>query len=493
MYIGIDLGTSGVKAVLMDDDQALLGEASSQHIEVQRPRRSWSEQNPDRWWEEVSGTLDRLAAAHPKEMGAVTGIGLSGQMYSATVLDETDTPLRPAMLWSDTRSSEECRILEEREPALLDYVGRRPTPFTTAPKLIWLERHEPDVFKRIRTVLLPKDYVRLQLTGEKVSDIADSSGTFWVDIAQRSWSDRLLEICKLDQRQMPRLVEGTEVSGHIRPALLKRWGMTGTVVVAGGGGDNQCGACGSGIIQPGSGTVSLGTSAVLFVAMDRAGRCEDYAIETMCHSVPGVWHAMAVILSAASCLNWLAKLLKRPAADLVKDLGDQPRSASPLLFLPFFDGCWSPMEDTDVRGAFVGLNHGTDDAALTHAVLQGVAFALAGAAVAFKESGATFDELLGIGGGSRSMVWLSLVADSLGVPLAIPDSSALGAAFGAARLGMIAATGASPRAVLTRPRTVMRIEPDPSRGAAYGDAFAQWQALYKPALAASAGLKHLSA
>lgn len=486
MYLGIDLGTSGVKALLIDDDQRLVGEASSRPLDVDRPHRGWSEQDPELWWGAVCEAVDALAAARPGPLAAVRGIGLSGQMYGATVLDAEDRPLRPAILWNDTRSGRECRELEQREPDLRRIAGRRATPGVTAPKLAWLRRHEPGVFDRIRTVLLPKDYVRLKLTGEKVSDMADASGTLWMDVGRREWSDRLLAANDLDRRQMPRLVEGTEPSGRLRTALAARWGMTLAPVVAGGGGDNACGACGSGIIQPGSGTVSLGTSGVLFVATDEARPSLDHAIETLCHAVPDVWHQMSVILSATSCLNWLGKLLKRPAGELVAGLGDASLPASGLHFLPFLDGCWSPQDDADVRGAFVGLDHATDDAAMTRAVMQGVVFAMTEAANGFRENGARFDRLLGIGGGSRSRVWLSMLADSLGVEIAVPEASELGAAFGAARLGLIAATGADPTEVLTRPRIVHVIEPDPARAEGYRAAFEKWRALYAPVRAASA-------
>lgn len=492
MYLGIDLGTSGVKAILMDGDQWIVGQASSRPLEVQRPHRGWSEQDPETWCDAVCEAVDALAANHGKEVAAVRGIGLSGQMYGATVLDETDRPIRPAILWNDTRSSAECRTLERREPELRRIAGRRATPGVTAPKLAWMREHEPEKFERIRTVLLPKDYVRLRLAGCKVSDMADSSGTLWMDVARREWSSQLLAATDLDTSHMPRLVEGTEPTEALRPALAARWGMVNAPVLAGGGGDNACGACGSGIVEPGSGTVSLGTSGVLFVATDEARHSPDHAIETLCHAVPGVWHQMSVILSATACLNWLAKIVKRPAAELVGELGNTPRAASKLLFLPFLDGCWSPQDDADVRGAFIGLDHGVDDAALAQAVMQGVAFALADAGIGFRDNGARFDRLLAIGGGSRSELWLSMIANVMDVGIAVPAASELGAAFGAARLGLIAATGAQPGSVLTSPRIVREITSDPALIDSYREAFAQWRALYQPVRAASAALRHLT-
>lgn len=490
MYLGIDLGTSAVKTILMDGDQRIVGEATSRPIAVQRPYRGWSEQQPEDWWTAVCETIDGLAAMHPGETAVVAGIGLSGQMYGATLLDASDRPIRPAILWNDTRSGAECRSLEEREPAFRSIAGRRATPGVTAPKLDWVRRHEPEAFARIATVLLPKDYVRLRLTGEKASDMADSSGTLWMDVARREWSDRLLAATELGVRQMPRLVEGTEPTGTLLPALAARWGMSHRPVVAGGGSDNACGACGSGVVAPGSGTLSLGTSGVLFVATEQARPSPEHAIETLCHAVPGVWHQMSVILSATACLNWLAGLLKRPAYELVRELGDIPCTATNLLFLPFLDGCWSPQDDADIRGAFVGLEHGTDDAAMTRAVMQGVAFAMADAAEGFRENGALFDGLVAIGGGSRSALWLSMMANALDVTIAVPAACELGAAFGAARLGLIAATGAALGTAMTSPSIIREIAPDRAFAEDYRVAHGRWRRLYQPVREASTALRH---
>ncbi len=264
--------------------------------------------------------------------------------------------------------------------------------------------------------------------------------------------------------------------------------MTGRPIVAGGGGDNACGACGSGVITPGSGTLSLGTSGVLFVATSEARASPDHAIETLCHAVPGVWHQMSVILSATACLNWLSGLLKRPVEALVDALGDVPETASNLLFLPFLDGCWSPQDDADIRGAFIGLDHRTDDRALTRAVMQGVAFAMADAGLGFRENGARFDRLLAIGGGSRSAIWLAMMANALEATIAVPEACELSAAFGAARLGLIACTGRPTSEVLTSPAIAREVAPDARFAVGYREALERWRALYGPTRAASTAL-----
>lgn len=476
MYLGIDLGSSGVKSILIDDAQHLVGEAASRPLQVERAQPGWSEQDPDLWWQAVCETLDALAQSHGPAMATVQGIGLSGQMYGATVLDAADRPLRPAILWNDTRSDAECAELAEAVPDLLQRVGRRPTPGVTATKLLWLRRHEPETFAAIRTVLLPKDYVRLQLTGEKASDMADSSGTMWVDLARRDWSDRILAATGLDRSAMPRLYEGTEVTGRVRPVLAARWGMDKAPVVAGGGGDNACGACGTGVVNEGEGTVSIGTSGVLFVANASPRPAGSAAIETLCHAVPQRWHQMSVVLSATSCLTWLSQRLKQTPAELVAALGEAPRPATDLIFVPFLDGCWSPRSDAAIRGGFLGLAHQHDDAAMTQAVMQGVAFALLECAEAFHASGTRMERLLAIGGGSRSRLWMSILATSLGVELDLPQASELGAAFGAARLGMIAASGAAPETVLRRPAIRDVVAPSQAHRESYARSFERWRA-----------------
>jgi len=475
MYLGIDLGTSGVKSVLIDDSQKFIGQHSSRPLDVSRPHRGWSEQDPAIWWDGVCQTLDGLAASHPKELAAVKAIGLSGQMYGATVLDAHDKPLRPAILWNDTRTEKQCADFEVLAPAVRKIAGRMPTPGVTAVKLLWLKEHERAVYDKVKHVLLPKDYVRLMLSGDKASDMADSSGTMWMDLATRDWSDTLLGATGMQRSQMPRLHEGTEVTGKLRHELATRWGMGSDVVIAGGGGDNACGACGTGVISEGEGTVSLGTSGVLFVAMKTPRPSLEYAIETLCHSVPGTWHQMSVILSATSCLNWVAKLLKRNAAELVADLGPELGTPSPLLFVPFLDGSWSPRSDTEIRGALIGLQHSSDEIEMARAVLQGVAFALRECADAFRATGTSIDRLLAIGGGSRSDLWLSMLATLFGVDLRVPESSELGAAFGAARLALIAGTGAAPADVLTRPKINRTIAPRQELRSAYDDSYAEWQ------------------
>jgi xylulokinase len=305
MFLGIDLGTSSVKALLLDGEDGVVAKASAP-LEVSSPRPLWSEQDPHAWWD----ACVRSVLALPTNLRrAVRGIGLSGQMHGAVLLDAHDTVLRPAILWNDARSAAECTELERREPRVREITGNLPMAGFTAPKLLWVGRHEPEVFRATRTVLLPKDYLRLRLTGEKVSDPSDASGTLWLDVARRTWSEGLLSACDLTLGHIPSLIEGDEPSGALRADVAQLLGMPPSVVVAGGAGDNAASAIGTGVIDAGQAFLSLGTSGVLFVATDTFRPSPDKAAHAFCHALPGRWHQMSVMLTAASALDWAAGLL----------------------------------------------------------------------------------------------------------------------------------------------------------------------------------------
>ncbi|HEX7487450.1 MAG TPA: xylulokinase, partial [Anaeromyxobacteraceae bacterium] len=379
MYLGIDLGTSEVKALLLDEAGAIVGTAGAP-LEASRPRPRWSEQAPEDWWNAALAAVDSLRASHRAALAAVRGVGLSGQMHGATLLDAADHPLRPAILWNDTRSERECAELVERVPEARAITGNLVMPGFTAPKLLWVARHEPTVFARVATVLLPKDYLRLRLTGEKVSEMSDAAGTLWLDVARRDWSDAMLQGTRLSRAHMPRLVEGSAPSGRLRDALRDRWGMSAPVTVAGGGGDNASSAVGIGAVAPGSGFVSLGTSGVIFAVNDRFLPNPARAIHAFCHALPGRWHQMSVMLSAASCLRWVTRAtgVEREVAALaeVEQLGPAARLQAPI-FLPYLSGERTPHDDPAAQGVFFGLTHDSGRAALVYAVIEGVAFGLA--------------------------------------------------------------------------------------------------------------------
>ncbi|NKJ33422.1 xylulokinase [Rhizobium sp. SG570] len=476
MYLGLDLGTSGVKAMLIDGNQKIIGSANGD-LDVSRPHSGWSEQDPAHWIRATEEAVAGLKAAHPKELATVRGIGLSGQMHGATLLDADDKVLRPCILWNDTRSYHEAAALDAN-PRFRALTGNIVFPGFTAPKLAWVAKHEPDVFAKVRWVLLPKDYLRLWLTGEHMSEMSDSAGTSWLDTGKRKWSSELLAATNLDEKQMPTLVEGTEVAGKLRGELASKWGIGGDVVVAGGAGDNAASACGMGTVSHGAAFVSLGTSGVLFAANGSYLPKPESAVHAFCHALPNTWHQMGVILSATDALNWHSSVTGKSAADLTGELGETLKAPSSVTFLPYLSGERTPHNDATIRGAFIGLGHESGRVVLTQAVLEGVAFAIRDNLEALRSAGTDIARVTAIGGGSRSRYWLASIATALGVPVDLPADGDFGAAFGAARLGLIAATGADPVAVCTPPRTAGTIEPVASLSDAYADAYKRYRALY---------------
>ncbi|CDZ56477.1 xylulokinase [Neorhizobium galegae] len=476
MYLGLDLGTSGVKAMLIDGDQRIIGSASGS-LDVSRPHSGWSEQDPAHWIRATEEAVAGLKAKFPKELGAVKGIGLSGQMHGATLLDAEDKVLRPCILWNDTRSHQEAAALDAN-PIFRKLTGNIVFPGFTAPKLVWVANNEPEIFAKVAKVLLPKDYLRLWLTGEHISEMSDSAGTSWLDTGARKWSSELLAATGLEEKQMPSLVEGTEQAGKLRGELSYKWGMAEGVVIAGGAGDNAASACGMGTVAEGQAFVSLGTSGVLFAANASYLPKPESAVHAFCHALPKTWHQMGVILSATDALNWYSNITGKTAAELTQELGDTLKAPSGVTFLPYLSGERTPHNDAAIRGAFIGLEHESSRAVLTQAVLEGVTFAIRDNLEALKSAGTSISRVTAIGGGSRSRYWLQSIATSLGVPVDIPADGDFGAAFGAARLGLIAATGADPLAVCSAPKTDETIEPVSRLSEAYEAAYGRYRALY---------------
>jgi xylulokinase len=456
MYLGIDIGTSSVKAVIVDDTDVVVEQASAP-LNVSRPQPGWSEQDPADWWKATNAAVKSLS---PKARRAVRAVGLSGQMHGATLLDARDKPLRPAILWNDGRSEKQCLELEKAEPRSRKITGNIAMPGFTAPKLLWVREHEPSVFEATKTVLLPKDYVRLLMTGEKASDCSDAAGTLWVDVANRRWSPEMLAASGLTEAHMPRLCEGSEVSGTLLAEVADDWGMD-RVVVAGGGGDNAAGAAGIGVINAGDAFLSLGTSGVLFLATPKFLPNPDRAVHAFCHCLPGRWHQMSVMLSAASCVDWAVKLTgAADAAELLGKVEARGRLDGPEIFLPYLSGERTPHNDSQARGVLFGLSHDTDATAIGQAVLEGVAYAFADGLDVLIEAGATIDKISVIGGGARSMWWGGVLAAALGRPLIYRDGSEVGPAYGAARLARLAKTGEAAEDVCKPPPVRVVIEPN---------------------------------
>ncbi|NCP65484.1 MAG: xylulokinase [Paraglaciecola sp.] len=436
MFLGIDLGTSGVKLVLTNERGDIV-DSSTSHYAVTRPQALWSEQDPNVWWTGCCAAIDELRERH--DLNQVKAIGLSGQMHGATLLDKQHQIIRPAILWNDGRSEKQCKELEALVPDSREVTGNLMMPGFTAPKLLWVKQHEAENFARVAKVLLPKDYLRFLITGEFASDMSDAAGTMWLDVGKRCWHPGLLAACGLDETHMPALFEGSQITGTLLPEVAQRWGMQNVPVVAGGG-DNAAGAVGVGIVKPGQAMLSLGTSGVYFAVTDGFKANPESAVHSFCHALPNTWHAMSVILSAASCLQWFAdNIAKRSVAELLAALeSEQPALANCPIFLPYLSGERTPHNNPIASGSFFALNHSSDQRALTYSVLEGVSFALADGVDALHASGVEVDEITLIGGGAKSAYWRQLLADVLARPVSYRQGGDVGPGLGAARLAQLA-------------------------------------------------------
>ena len=475
MFLGIDIGTSSVKTVVVDEAGAVAAQASVA-LAVDRPHPLWSEQEPDHWWAATDQSVRSLPATLRSKVQAV---GLAGQMHGATLLGADDRPLRPAILWNDGRAFAECAELESRAPSSRDITGNLAMPGFTAPKLLWMKAHEPALFDRLHSVVLPKDYVRLRMTGDKISDLSDSAGTLWLDCARRDWSDTMLAASGLSRSMMPRLVEGCAPAGRLRAAVAADWGMA-ALPVAGGGGDNAAGAAGIGVIDEGDAFLSLGTSGVIFVATRAFRPNPAGAVHAFCHCLPDRWHQMSVILSAAASLDWAARLIGCAGAPALLELAERAGpGAGPELFLPYLSGERTPHNDPHVRGGFLGLDNDSGPEKLAQAVIEGVAFALADGLDALTDAGTAVDALSMIGGGAQSHYWGSVIAAVLGVPLHYIDDGDVGPALGAAKLARLAIGGGTIAEICKKPAVRAVIEPDQAIADRLAPQRARFRAAYR--------------
>ncbi len=481
MFIGLDLGTSGVRAIIMQQDGTVLHSAEAP-TPVAHLHPGWSEQDPADWTMATRKAIAQLRDAVPGAVAQLRGIGLSGQMHGATMLDRDGNVLRPCMLWNDTRAQAQADHLNGLE-GYQQINGNIIFPGFTAPKVGWVRDNEPETHAQIARVLLPKDYLSFWLTGRAASDMSDSSGTGWMDVGGRCWSDRLLELDGMRRDQMPDLIEGNDIVGTLRPELAGELGLPAGVQVIAGGGDNAAAACGVGALAEGDGFVSLGTSGVLLAARDGFLPNPASAVHTFCHAIPDTWYQMGVNLAATDCLNWLSGITGQSQPDLTAALGGSITAPGTLRFLPYLSGERTPHNDSAVRGAFVNIDIATDTRDLTRAVLEGVSFAMCDSLIALRSCGARLDRVLGIGGGTKSRYWCELMATVLDLPLDLPAQGELGAALGAARLAISGVTGAKPGDFMTKPEIAETIQPRADLRAAYQDAHANFVASF-PALKA---------
>ena len=476
MYLGLDLGTSGLKGILITKDQEVLG-AAEHNYSVQNLATGWSEQNPSDWIDACSIVMDSLCRKFPAQMKELRGIGISGQMHGATLLDKNGAVIRPCILWNDTRSYAQAQKMDE-VALFRELSGNIVFPGFTAPKVAWVKENEPENFKKIASILLPKDFLRFWLTGDLISEMSDAAGTSWLDLEKRCWSEDLLAASDLNIGQMPTLIEGSEVGGSLKCQLKNKWNMKGEILVVGGAGDNAAAACGCGVMSEGQGFISLGTSGVILAARNGCYPSPETAVHTFCHAVPNKWYQMGVILAATDSLNWLSKIAGKTPVELSSLLREEPTGPSTLKFSPYLAGERTPHNDSVTRGAFIGLDIAHNHSDFTQAVFEGVAFALKDNLMALNKTGAKVEKLFALGGGVKSKFWLKTIANILNMPLLLPKSGELGAALGASRLALAAGENMGIDQVMTQPSVQETIDPQLNFIDSYADAYRVYGNIY---------------
>lgn len=478
-FLGIDVGTTAVKTILVDDDQRLLASGTATYP-ILSPAPGSREQDPAEWIGAVERTLSEVRAAATEAYGAVRAIGLSGQMHSLVTLGVDHRPLRHAMLWNDGRGVAECAALTAQIPEIGDITGVIAMPSFTAAKILWLRANEPELFGRIAKIALAKDYVRFWLTGDVATDMSDAAGTQLLDERARRWHLDIVAAVGLDQEQLPALFEGTAFTGEVSPSMAARLGLPKGTPVAAGGGDGGSGAAGIGCVETGTGFVSLGTAGNYVIAQDTYAPRPETLIHNYAHCVPGRWYQMGAMLNGASALAWALRVLGEPDTEAALAAVEADYCGpSPVVFLPYLTGERTPHNDPDARGAFFGLDQATSRADMVQAVLEGVAFTLRDAQDCLDSAGAVAERPGFIGGGSRSRLWARIIATILGKPLVRYTGADLGPALGAARLAMIASTGAAVRDICTPPIEDETIMPDPALTEAYAGRLEIFRALYR--------------
>ncbi len=479
-YLGIDTSTTATKALIIDADGAALGVGKAEYG-YDTPRPGWSEQDPDLWWNGTVTAIREAVALSGVDPASVAAVGITGQMHGLVALDESDRPVRPSILWNDQRTASQCDEIRRRvgRDRLIEITGNDALTGFTAPKILWMRDEEPENYSRISVVLLPKDYVRLRLTGEHAVDRAGASGTLLFNLEERDWSDEVIESLDLPRGWFPQTFEGTDITGYVTEETASLTGLRAGIPVVGGAGDQAANGVGTGAVEPGTVAVSLGTSGVVFAATDRAVIDSDARLHSFCHAVPGLWHQMGVMLSAAGSLRWFRDTVAPDIsfADLSFEAGSVAPGADGLVFLPYLTGERTPHPDPEARGAFVGLTVRHTRAHLARAVMEGVAFGLRDSLEIIREQSDVGDIRVA-GGGAGSAVWLQILADVFGADVRtvdVPES----AAYGAALLSAVGA-GAYPtvgHAVEATIRTGERYRPSPA-ATRYEDMYGIYRSLY---------------
>jgi xylulokinase len=478
IIIGLDIGTSAVKAALIDAQQVVVAEAA-QHIKTTYPGEGLVEQNPYDWIVSAKAALADLKQQNAKLFAQCTAIGLSGQMHGAVLLDANDKPLRPAILWNDSRAAYQASKLQREQPALADQAGVICMASFVAPKFLWLQQHEHQTVQNLRHLLLPKDFIRLWLTGERATDMVDAAGAWLLDERERSWSREILAAVNMDERVLPRLLEGNAISGSLRRQVADELGLPSDIPVVAGCGDAAAGGIGLGAIAENEAFVSLGTSCQLFITRTRYEPQIDAAVHTYAHGLPGRWFQMAALLNGASVLSWWSGITGKEPSELLTEVEAIQNQHSNVFFLPYLSGERTPHNNPNLRGSFHNLGASTSRADLTKAVIEGVAFSLADARQAVRLHRSQTESLGLVGGGAQSNLWAQMIADVVGLPIIRYAGSRSGPAFGAARLARMAVEDRSITQICFKPAVDHIFEPDSDAADAYREQLGKWRSYYE--------------
>lgn len=479
LYIGIDLGTSACKLLLMDEGGAVLNEVSKEYP-LSFPHPGWSEQDPENWWNAVlTGIPELLDGSHAAQ---VRGIGCGGQMHGLVVLDQNDQVIRPAILWNDGRTARQVDYLNNMvgREKLSRYTANIAFAGFTAPKLLWMRENEPENFVKIRKIMLPKDYINYRLTGVHCTDYSDASGTLLLDVARKRWSEEMLNICGVTEGQMPTLYESYQAVGTLLPEISERLGLPGDVRVAAGAGDNAAAAVGTGTVGSGGCNISLGTSGTIFISSGEFGVDPNNGLHAFVHA-DGGWHLMGCMLSAAACNKWLCEEILRTTDYSAEqlDISDDRLGNNRVYFLPYLMGERSPINDTNARGAFIGMSMDTSRSDFVQAVLEGVAFAIRDSFEVARSLGINIPRSCLCGGGAKSPLWRKILANVLNIPLDLLQTEQ-GPGYGGAMLAMVAcgAYASVQSAVAALVRVSATVEPDAAVAARYEMRYRRFKQIY---------------
>ena len=479
MYLGIDLGTSSMKCLLIGEDQEPIKTVSSEEIPLSSPHHGWSEQDPRLWIQALDQCLLKLR--QEINLKQIKSISFSGHMHGATCLDKNNQVLRPCMMWNDTRSHQECKEIMSNK-SVLNISGNIAMPGFTAPKVLWLKHNDQTLFDQIYKVLLPKDYLRFYLTGEYFSDLSDAAGTYWLDVGQRKWSPILLESSSMRLDQMPNLCEGTEQTGTLTKEVADQYGFDTKCKVYGGAGDNAAAAVGLGLFEEGDASLSLGTSGVIFGSTKNFLKNYDDAIHSFCHCLPNTWHLMSVMLSCTSNINWFKDVFDSSIEEITNNLSQYLISKDKIInapyFLPYLTGERTPINDPHVRASFHQMGIDSDRSSLIYALIEGISFGLNNNYQALSKTEIKLENIYVIGGGSKNESWLHLLASILNRNLSLTDASEAMAAFGAARIAYMGFNNLKPNEALTTPKVKKIIEKDPKLHEVLNERFQIWKKFY---------------